>query len=161
MQSAARCAGQWFGDELQQNLPMMRAKPFWMFEQLQAIVIAASPAMSCRQDLTVATSQLGDLFGRVRDIQRKAADSEVLVQEICRDIRKVRQSHWCPCSSCITVVAVSWQLRLSYLQLQQIQAYLPVLHGIPFVKCQQQEMYMPPSGSGALYMLGGGLAKPL
>lgn len=46
--------------------------------------------MLCRQDLTVATSQLDDLFTRVRDIQHKAADSEVLVQEICRDIRKVR-----------------------------------------------------------------------
>jgi hypothetical protein len=43
----------------------------------------------CRQDLTDATSQISDLFGRIRDIQHKAADSEVLVQDICRDIRKV------------------------------------------------------------------------
>jgi hypothetical protein len=50
----------------------------------------ALPAAPCRQDLSVATSQIGDLFARVRDIQAKAADSEVLVQEICRDIRKVR-----------------------------------------------------------------------
>jgi hypothetical protein len=33
---------------------------------------------------------MAELFARVQDIQRKAADSEVLVQEICRDIRKVR-----------------------------------------------------------------------
>eukprot|EP00775_Hariotina_reticulata_P007996 gene7996-8194_t len=42
-----------------------------------------------RQDLTDATGQISDLFGRIRDIQRKAADSEVLVQDICRDIRKL------------------------------------------------------------------------
>lgn len=33
---------------------------------------------------------MSELFKRVKDIQQKAADSEVLVQEICRDIRKVR-----------------------------------------------------------------------
>jgi hypothetical protein len=32
---------------------------------------------------------MSELFKRVKDIQQKAADSEVLVQEICRDIRKV------------------------------------------------------------------------
>lgn len=32
----------------------------------------------------MATGQVGELFGRVRDIQRKAADTELLVQEICR-----------------------------------------------------------------------------
>jgi len=32
---------------------------------------------------------MSELFKRVKDIQHKAADSEVLVQEICRDIRKV------------------------------------------------------------------------
>lgn len=58
--------------------------------------------LPCRQDLSVATSQIGDLFGRVRDIQVKAADSEVLVQEICRDIRKVCRAalkHSAACSS--------------------------------------------------------------
>lgn len=34
---------------------------------------------------------MSELFKRVKDIQTKAADSEVLVQEICRDIRKVGQ----------------------------------------------------------------------
>jgi hypothetical protein len=34
---------------------------------------------------------MSELFKRVKDIQQKAADSEVLVQEICRDIRKVGQ----------------------------------------------------------------------
>jgi hypothetical protein len=43
-----------------------------------------------RQDLGVATGQVGELFGRVRDIQRKAADTEVLVQEICRCVRRLR-----------------------------------------------------------------------
>jgi hypothetical protein len=37
-----------------------------------------------RQDLGVATGQVTELFGRVRDIQRRAADTELLVQEICR-----------------------------------------------------------------------------
>lgn len=45
----------------------------------------------CRQDLSDATAQMSELFKRVKDIQQKAADSEVLVQEICRDIRKVCQ----------------------------------------------------------------------
>lgn len=56
------------------------------------------PLWCCRQDLSVATSQMSELFSRVRDIQRKAADSEVLVQEICRDIRKV-----CPAAESITL----------------------------------------------------------
>lgn len=42
-----------------------------------------------RQDLSDATTQMSELFKRVKDIQHKAADSEVLVQEICRDIRKL------------------------------------------------------------------------
>lgn len=46
----------------------------------------------CRQDLSDATAQMSELFKRVKDIQQKAADSEVLVQEICRDIRKVRRN---------------------------------------------------------------------
>jgi hypothetical protein len=46
----------------------------------------------CRQDLSDATAQMSELFKRVKDIQQKAADSEVLVQEICRDIRKVGHS---------------------------------------------------------------------
>lgn len=47
----------------------------------------------CRQDLSDATAQMSELFKRVKDIQQKAADSEVLVQEICRDIRKVRRNN--------------------------------------------------------------------
>eukprot|EP00879_Flechtneria_rotunda_P025097 GHRR01026650.1.p1 GENE.GHRR01026650.1~~GHRR01026650.1.p1 ORF type:complete len:243 (-),score=54.19 GHRR01026650.1:392-1120(-) len=52
--------------------------------------------LHCRQDLTVATSQIGDLFSRIRAIQGKAADSEALVQDICRDICKVYIL--CPCT---------------------------------------------------------------
>jgi hypothetical protein len=88
---------------------------------LQAITTAAA---LCRQDLSVATSQIGDLFARVKDIQAKAADSEVLVQEICRDIRKVcgcissRQQHCCrdcsavfrPCAVCSACRTVLFQL---------------------------------------------------
>lgn len=47
------------------------------------------PCLFCRQDLSVATGQISELFGRIRDIQRKASDTELLVQEICRDIRKL------------------------------------------------------------------------
>lgn len=50
------------------------------------------PCNHCRQDLSDATAQMSELFKRVKDIQQKAADSEVLVQEICRDIRKVRRA---------------------------------------------------------------------
>ncbi len=56
-----------------------------------------SPQLSDRQDLSDATAQMSELFKRVKDIQQKAADSEVLVQEICRDIRKVGQ-HSSTCS---------------------------------------------------------------
>lgn len=58
----------------------------------------------CRQDLSDATAQMSELFKRVKDIQQKAADSEVLVQEICRDIRKVRRSN--PASCAISQVLV-------------------------------------------------------
>lgn len=55
-------------------------------------------ACLCRQDLSDATAQMSELFKRVKDIQTKAADSEVLVQEICRDIRKVGQHNSRTCN---------------------------------------------------------------
>ena len=42
-----------------------------------------------KQDLSVATAQIGSLVERVRGIQARAGDTETLVQEICRDIRKL------------------------------------------------------------------------
>eukprot|EP00198_Chlamydomonas_reinhardtii_P007003 XP_001696339.1 subunit of GARP complex [Chlamydomonas reinhardtii] len=42
-----------------------------------------------RQDLSVAHGQIQELFTKVRDIQRKSEESEAMVQEICRDIKKL------------------------------------------------------------------------
>jgi hypothetical protein len=42
-----------------------------------------------RQDLTAAKSAIEELFTKISDIRRKAEASEVMVQEICRDIRKL------------------------------------------------------------------------
>lgn len=43
----------------------------------------------CRQDLTAAKAAIEELFAKISDIRRKAEASEVMVQEICRDIRKL------------------------------------------------------------------------
>ena len=45
--------------------------------------------MACRQDLTAAKAAIEELFGKIREIRRKAEASEIMVQEICRDIRKL------------------------------------------------------------------------
>lgn len=42
-----------------------------------------------RQDLGTATAQISELFTKVRDIQSKAEETEAMVQEICRDIKKL------------------------------------------------------------------------
>lgn len=44
---------------------------------------------ACRQDLTAAKAAIEELFGKIGEIRRKAEASEVMVQEICRDIRKL------------------------------------------------------------------------
>ena len=44
---------------------------------------------ACRQDLTAAKAAIEELFGKIREIRRKAEASEIMVQEICRDIRKL------------------------------------------------------------------------
>ena len=44
---------------------------------------------ACRQDLTAAKAAIEELFGKIREVRRKAEASEVMVQEICRDIRKL------------------------------------------------------------------------
>lgn len=43
----------------------------------------------CRNDLAIAQSQIGELAARIKEIQAKAEASEGLVQEICRDIKKL------------------------------------------------------------------------
>jgi hypothetical protein len=43
----------------------------------------------CRQELEAAQQQILELFDRVKEIQRKAEESETMVQEICKDIRKL------------------------------------------------------------------------
>ena len=42
-----------------------------------------------RQDLDNANSAIEELFGKINDIRRKAEQSEIMVQEICRDIKKL------------------------------------------------------------------------
>jgi len=42
-----------------------------------------------RQDLGAAKAAIDELFGKIGEIRRKAEASEVMVQEICRDIRKL------------------------------------------------------------------------
>ena len=42
-----------------------------------------------REDLENANVAIEELFGKVNDIRRKAEQSEVMVQEICRDIKKL------------------------------------------------------------------------
>ena len=37
----------------------------------------------------MAHGQIQELFTKVRDIQRKSEESEAMVQEICRDIKKL------------------------------------------------------------------------
>mmetsp|Transcript_28777 Transcript_28777/g.63416 ORF Transcript_28777/g.63416 Transcript_28777/m.63416 type:complete len:903 (+) Transcript_28777:134-2842(+) len=42
-----------------------------------------------RDDVASAHAQISELFMKIRDIQRKAEESEMMVQEICRDIKKL------------------------------------------------------------------------
>ena len=49
----------------------------------------SSVTWACRQDLTAAKAAIEELFGKIREVRRKAEASEVMVQEICRDIRKL------------------------------------------------------------------------
>ena len=45
-----------------------------------------------RQDLSSAKHTIEELFGHIRDIQRKAEQSELMVQEICRDVRRLNKN---------------------------------------------------------------------
>ena len=42
-----------------------------------------------RQDLDKSKLEIQELFGKINEIRRKAEQSEVMVQEICRDIKKL------------------------------------------------------------------------
>ena len=42
-----------------------------------------------RQDLEHCKLEIQELFGKINEIRRKAEQSEVMVQEICRDIKKL------------------------------------------------------------------------
>lgn len=50
---------------------------------------AAIPAWCDRQDLKDAQAAIQELFRKMKEIKRKAEQSEVMVQEICRDIKKL------------------------------------------------------------------------
>ena len=51
--------------------------------------LESSVTRARRQDLTAAKAAIEELFGKIREVRRKAEASEVMVQEICRDIRKL------------------------------------------------------------------------
>ncbi len=42
-----------------------------------------------RHDLSTAKATIGELFGKIHEIRRKAEQSDAMVQEICRDIKKL------------------------------------------------------------------------
>ncbi|GAB4819166.1 hypothetical protein N2152v2_006212 [Parachlorella kessleri] len=58
-------------------------------EILGAVRQQSTSGSRARQDLSSAKATIDELFGRIRDIQRKAEQSELMVQEICRDIKKL------------------------------------------------------------------------
>ncbi|KAL4452083.1 hypothetical protein ABPG75_007745 [Micractinium tetrahymenae] len=58
-------------------------------EILAAVRAQSSSGGRARQDLGAAKATIEGLFSKIRDIQRKAEQSELMVQEICRDIKKL------------------------------------------------------------------------
>lgn len=56
---------------------------------LEAVRQQSSSESRARQELGTVRAQIDELFVRINDIQRKAIDSETMVQEICRDIKKL------------------------------------------------------------------------
>ncbi|KAK9820837.1 hypothetical protein WJX81_002519 [Elliptochloris bilobata] len=58
-------------------------------EILTAVRQQSSSGSRARQDLGAAKAAIEELFGKIGEIRRKAEASEVMVQEICRDIRKL------------------------------------------------------------------------
>ncbi|KAK9815375.1 hypothetical protein WJX72_002419 [[Myrmecia] bisecta] len=58
-------------------------------EILAAVRQQSSSGSRARQDLGKAKQAIEELFGKINEIRRKAEQSEVMVQEICRDIKKL------------------------------------------------------------------------
>jgi hypothetical protein len=58
-------------------------------EIYQAVRAQGGAHTRARQELEAAQQQILELFDRVKEIQRKAEESETMVQEICKDIRKL------------------------------------------------------------------------
>ena len=56
---------------------------------LSAVRAQSSRGSQAREELTEAMKAVQELATKVRDIKRKASTSESMVQEICRDIRKL------------------------------------------------------------------------
>lgn len=54
-----------------------------------AVRVQGGAHTRARDDVAAAHSQIEELFGKIKDIQRKAEESENMVQEICRDIKKM------------------------------------------------------------------------
>ena len=58
-------------------------------EILAAVRQQSSSGGRARAELASAKATIEELFGKVHEIQRKAQQSELMVQEICRDIKKL------------------------------------------------------------------------
>lgn len=58
-------------------------------EILAAVRAQSSSGGRARQDLGAAKATIEELFTKIRDIQRKAEQSELMVQEICRCERRM------------------------------------------------------------------------
>ena len=58
-------------------------------EILAAVRQQSSSGGRARAELASAKATIEELFGKVHEIQRKAQQSELRVQEICRDIKKL------------------------------------------------------------------------
>ena len=60
-------------------------------EILQAVRSQSTGGARAKADLTQAQAAILELNSRIQDIKGKAEQSEVMVQEICRDIKKLRR----------------------------------------------------------------------
>ncbi|MCD9637771.1 Vacuolar protein sorting-associated protein 53 [Datura stramonium] len=58
-------------------------------EILTAVRQQSNSGTKAREDLAAATSAVQELMNKIREIKTKAEQSETMVQEICRDIKKL------------------------------------------------------------------------
>lgn len=54
-----------------------------------ALACTSPTAVRHRQDLDKSKLEIQELFAKINEIRRKAEQSEIMVQEICRDIKKL------------------------------------------------------------------------